>query len=152
MRRISLFCAAVILLAGSASICEAAEADAPASDTLSDYLHANGLPLVEGQSIVNESGERFVLLYGYVATDFSKFDAENLASDFMDDLDLAITDRIVVRPELLTMGTPGNSNSSADGTEPAADNAAADDGQEEADDQKWSKAGTCERPRPDRQP
>jgi hypothetical protein len=78
---------------------------------------------------INPGRRRFVLLYGYVATDFGKFDAEVQTSDFMNDPDVTITDRIVVRPELLTMGTPGNSNSSADGTEPAADNAAAD-GQE----------------------
>jgi hypothetical protein len=80
MRRICLIYVAVILLAGTASICAAAEADAPASDPLSDYLHANGLPLVEAQTIVDASGERFVVLYGYVATDFGKFDAEDPTS------------------------------------------------------------------------
>ena len=57
----------------------------------------------------------------------------------MDGPDVTITDRIMVRPELLTMRTPGNSNSSADGTEPAADNGGAD-AQEEADDQKLATA------------
>ena len=135
MRRIWLICVAVILLARAASICAAAEGYAPASDPLSDYLHANGLPLVEAQTIVNASGERSVLLYGYVATDFGKFDAEDQTIDFMNDPDVMITDRIVVRSELLTMVTPGNSTSSVDGTEPGADNTAADD-QEEADDQE----------------
>jgi hypothetical protein len=120
------------LLAGTTSICAAAEADDPAYDPLSDYLHANRLPLVEARTIVNASGERSVLLYGYVATDFGKRGAEDQARNFMDDPDVTITNGIVVRPELLTMRTPGNSNSSADGTEPGADNAAAD-GQEEVD-------------------
>jgi hypothetical protein len=95
-----------------------------------NYLHANCLPLVEARTIVNASGSS-VLLYGYVATDFGKRDAEDQTRDFIDDPDVTITNRIVVRPELLTMGTPGNCNS-ADGTEPAADNAAAD-GQDESD-------------------
>ena len=72
-----------------------------------------------------------MLLYGYVATAFGKLDAEELTQDFMDDPDVPIIDRIVVRPELLTM-MPGNSNSSADGSEPAADNAPAE-GQEQSD-------------------
>ncbi len=66
-----------------------------------------------------------MLLYGYVATDFGKRDAEDQTNDFMDDPDITIINRILLRPELLTMGTPRNYNSSADGTEPAADNAAA---------------------------
>jgi hypothetical protein len=122
---------AVILLAGAASICTAAKADSLASDPVCDYLHANRLPLVEAQTIVNARGGRSVLLYGYVATAFGKLDAEELTQDFMDDPDVPIIDRIVVRPELLTM-TPGNSNSSADGSEPAADNASAE-GQEQSD-------------------
>jgi hypothetical protein len=131
MRRICLIFVAVILLAETVSIGAAAEGDDPASDPLSDYLHANHLPLVEARTIVNASGERSVLLYGYVATDFGKRDAEDQTNDFMDDPDITIINRIVVRPELLTIATPGNSNSSADGIEPAADSAAAD-GQEEA--------------------
>jgi hypothetical protein len=122
---------AVILLAGAASICAAAKADDPASDPVCDYLHANRLPLVEARTIVNASGGRSVLLYGYVATDFGKLDAEEQTQDFMDDPDVTIIDRIVVRPELLNV-TPGNSNSSADGNEPAADNAPAE-GQEQSD-------------------
>jgi hypothetical protein len=124
---------AVILLAGTASIHAAPEADGPVSDPVSDYLHANRLPLVEARTIVTASGERSELLYGYVATDFGKLDAEEQTQDFMDDPDVPIVDRIVVRPELLTM-TPRISNSSADGNEPAADNAPAD-GQEQPDGQ-----------------
>ena len=133
MRRICLIFVAVILLAGTVSIGAAAEGDDPASDPLSDYLHANHLPLVEARTIVTASGERSELLYGYVATDVGKLDAEEQTQDFIDDPDVPIIDRIVVRPELLTM-TPRISNSSADGNEPAADNAPAD-GQEQPDGQ-----------------
>ena len=66
----------VILLAGIASVCAAAEADGPVSDPVSGYLHANHLPLVEARTIVTASGERSELLYGYVASDWGKLDAE----------------------------------------------------------------------------
>jgi hypothetical protein len=122
-----------ILLVGTASICAAAGADGPMSDPVSDYLHANRLPLVEARTIVTTSGERSELLYGYVATNFGKLDAEEQTQDFMDDPDVPIIDRIVVRPELLTL-TPRISNSSADGNEPAADNGPAG-GQEQPDGQ-----------------
>src|SRR5271170_122953 len=137
MHKVCLIFAAIILLTGIASICAAGDADDDAaSDPLSDYLHANRLPLVEARTLMNSSGERSVLLYGYVATDVGKRDAEDQTRDFMDDPDVTINNRIVVRPELLTMGMPANSNSSADGAEPAADNAAdgqaPDNGQEDA--------------------
>jgi hypothetical protein len=126
----------LILLVATASICAAAGADGPVSDPVSDYLHANRLPLVEAQTIVSASGVRSELLYGYVATDVGKLDAEEQTQDFIDDPDVLIIDRIVVRPELLTM-TPRISDSSADGNGPAADYAPADgqdqpDGQDEA--------------------
>ena len=121
----------VILLVGTTSICAAAGADGSVSDPVSDYLHVNRLPLVEARTIVTASGERSELLYGYVATDVGRLDAEEQTQDFIDDPDVPIIDRIVVRPELLTM-TPGNSNSSGDGSEPAADNARAE-GQEQSD-------------------
>jgi len=135
-QKFRLIFGAVILLAGTASICAASGADGPVSDPVSDYLHANRLPLVVARTIVTASGERSELLYGYVATDVGKLDAEEQTQDFMDDPDVPNIDRIVVRPELLTM-TPRIHNSSADGNEPAADNAPADgqqqpDGQDEA--------------------
>jgi len=126
----------VILLAGTASICAASGADGPVSDPVSEYLHANRLPLVEARTIVTASGERSELPYGYVASDVGRLDAEEQTQGFIDDPDVPIIDRIVVRPELLTI-TPRIHNSSADGNEPAADNAPADgqqqpDGQDEA--------------------
>jgi hypothetical protein len=132
-RKFWLIFGTVILLARTASICAVAEADGPMPDPVSDYLHANRLPLVEARTIVTASGERSELLYGYVATDVGRLDAEEHTQDFIDDPDVPIIDRIVVRPELLTL-TPSIFNSWADGNEPAADNAPAD-GQEQPDGQ-----------------
>ena len=124
-RKFWLIFGIVILLAPTTLICAAAESDGPWSDPVSDYLHANGLPLVEARTIVKPGGERSELLYGYVATDLGRLDAEEQTQEFMDDPDVPIIDRIMVRPELLTMTAP-ISDSSADGNEPAADNAPAD--------------------------
>ncbi|MGO9062068.1 MAG: hypothetical protein ACLQU2_32575 [Candidatus Binataceae bacterium] len=127
MRSLCLIFLAVVFLAGAGmSNCAAAEPDDSVPDPLSEFLHAHRLPLVEARTITDADGERSLLLYGYVATDLGKRDAEDQARDFMDDPDIKITNRIVVRPELLTLGTPANSTPSADGTAPAADDDAVD--------------------------
>jgi hypothetical protein len=122
MRRVCLFVLAVVLLAGISS-CTAIQPHDAGSDHLSDYLHTRRLPLVEARTIINDSGERSLLLYGFVATDYGKQDAEVKARDFVEDPDLTIVNRIVVRPELLTMGAPPNPAPDAAATVSAADNA-----------------------------
>lgn len=127
MRRIYLILAALTLLAGtSVSVCAAGDGNDASSDPLSDYLHANRLPLVEARTMTDSNGQRSVLLYGYVATDFGKRDAEEQTRDFLDDPDIAITNRIVVRPELLTLGNSNNSGAGASSTQTTDDNEALD--------------------------
>ena len=81
----------------------AADTGDGAADTLSAYLHGRRLPLVEARMVTNESGQRSLMLYGFVATDYGKRDAEDQARDFMDDPDVEIINHIKVRPELLTL-------------------------------------------------
>ena len=127
MRRLWLVVLVVVFLAGAGSSnCRAADSDDSLPDPLSEYLHAHRLPLVEAQTTTDASGGRSLLLYGYVATDLGKRDAEDQARDFMDDPDIKIINRIVVRPELLTLGMPADSNPSADSTAPTADDDAVD--------------------------
>lgn len=122
MCRVCLFVSAVVLLAGISS-CTATQPYNAGSDHLCVYLHTRRLPLVEARTIINDSGERSLLLYGFVATDYGKQDAEVKARDFVEDPDITIVNRIVVRPELLTMGAPQNPAPGAAGTVSAADNA-----------------------------
>jgi hypothetical protein len=93
----------------------AAEAPVPDTDQsarLTDYLHAHRLPLVGAQVLDSQSG-RSVLLYGYTATDFGKNDAETKARRFLRDNEVAISNRIRVRPELLSMKSTAPAASSA---------------------------------------
>jgi hypothetical protein len=116
--RVCLFVLAAVL-----SSCAATQPDNAGSVPLSDYLHAHRLPLVESRMIINDSGEPSLLLYGFVATDYGKQDAEVKARDFMEDRNITIVDRIAVRPELLTMGASQNRAPDLAGTASAADNA-----------------------------
>lgn len=84
------------------SDCSAAE---QTSVLLSSYLHQCGLPLVEARVIAGLAGNRTLLLYGFVATQFSKLDAESHALDFMDDPDVEISNLIKVTPELLSLSS-----------------------------------------------
>jgi len=75
---------------------------------LTDYFHAHKLPLVGASVIVNQSG-RQVILYGFAATGQGKTDAEEDAQRIVNDPKVAILNRIVVQPELVTMDQPSNS-------------------------------------------
>jgi len=110
--------AAVVLLTLGGH--DALAADDGSTDTLSVYLHAHRLPLVEARMLTGDRGERSVLLYGFVATDYGKRDAEDQARDFLDDPDISIINRIKVRPELLTLGRPANDYNSETGTQPTS--------------------------------
>ncbi len=122
MYRASVILLAAFLLSmiglGNAS---AADASDRSMDTLSAYLHGHLLPLVEARMVTNERGERSLLLYGFVATPYGKRDAEDQARDFLDDPDVAIVNRIKVKPELLTLGTPTDNSNAGTEAQPAAD-------------------------------
>jgi len=114
MRRLCLILGAAILSVGLAFANGfAADNGDGSADTLSAYLHAHRLPLVEARMVTNESGQRALMLYGFVASGYGKRDAEDQARDFMDDPDIEIINHIKVRPELLTLGTGSNSAASA---------------------------------------
>ncbi len=111
MRRLCLILVAAIFVVGLAFANGFALDNGDGSaDTLSAYLHAHRLPLVEARMVTNESGQRTLMLYGFVATGYGKRDAEDQARDFMDDPDIEIINRIRVRPELLTIGTANNNS------------------------------------------
>ncbi len=128
----SRFCLTLIAVLAVSAIAAgsvmAAESGETSFNTLSAYLHRNRLPLVEARMITGEGGERSVMLYGFVATDYGKRDAEDQARDFLDDPDIEIINRIKVRPELLTLGTrqdsPDTQNSAESPNRSGTDNGA----------------------------
>jgi len=88
------------------SVARAVNVDQAASQALTAYLKQHRLPLVGAQVIKENSGGRTVLLYGYVATDQGKADAERKAIAYLGNPAPTIDDRLVVKPELATMTAP----------------------------------------------
>lgn len=82
------------------------------STALTSYLQNNRLPLVGAQVFTNSSGDRRVILHGFVATDFGKQDAVAKSRRYLNEPRLPVVNRIVVRPELLASGDSGASSSS----------------------------------------
>lgn len=73
------------------------------SQSLTGYLHTHRLPLVGAQVLQNPDGSREVVLYGFTATDFGKHDAVTKTRRFLKDREIGVTNRIKVRPELLSL-------------------------------------------------
>jgi hypothetical protein len=85
-------------------------ADPDASKALTDYLKRHRLPLVGAQVLRNpNNGNRSVVLYGFVGSDFGRSDAERKTDDFINDPAVEVQNRIRVNPELLAAGasSPG---------------------------------------------
>jgi hypothetical protein len=74
--------------------------DSPKSQDLSDYLKHHSLPLVGAQVVTSASGGQQVILFGFVASDFGKADAEQKARHYMKDPTLVVDNRIKISPEL----------------------------------------------------
>ncbi len=89
-----------------AACAENLRVDTEQSRRLTDFLKHNRLPLVSAQVLSSPEGGRSVMLSGYTATDLGKSNAEKRTRLFLNDPDVAITNRIRVRPELLSMTTP----------------------------------------------
>src|SRR6202521_1012586 len=91
--------------------------DSPQSQGLSDYLKHHQLPLVGAQVVTSKSGGRQVILFGFVASDFGKTDAEQKARHYLKDSSLVVDNRIKISPELA--GGHGSSSSSGSGMPPS---------------------------------
>ncbi|HEY9156894.1 hypothetical protein [Candidatus Binatus sp.] len=83
--------------------------DSPQSQALSDYLKHHSLPLVGAQVVTSSSGGKQVILFGFVASDFGKTDAEQKARHYLKDPSLVVDNRIKISPELAgSRGSPGS--------------------------------------------
>ncbi|MGH7925503.1 MAG: hypothetical protein ACREQH_13030 [Candidatus Binatus sp.] len=87
--------------------------DSPQSQGLSDYLKHHSLPLVGAQVVTSPSGGKQVILFGFVASDFGKTDAEQKARHYLKDSTLVVDNRIKISPELA--GGKGGSGSTVNG-------------------------------------
>lgn len=83
------------------------------SRDLTSYLHSHRLPLVGAQVLRESDGGRRVILFGFTATDFGKQDAVTKARRFLKDREIAVSNRIKVRPELLSLNRKPAASSAA---------------------------------------
>jgi hypothetical protein len=105
--------------------------DSPQSQGLSDYLKHHQLPLVGAQVVTSASGGRQVILFGFVASDFGKTDAEQKARHYLKDQSVVVDNRIKISPELAgskggsagstVNGVPSANAMPSDGTDPYAE-------------------------------
>ncbi len=103
--------------------------DSADSQGLSDYLKHHSLPLVGAQVVTSASGGKQVILFGFVASDFGKTDAEQKARHYLKDRSLVVDNRIKISPELAGSGSrsgstvngvPSNNAMPSDGSDPYA--------------------------------
>jgi hypothetical protein len=99
--------------ASSAGTVAGGTIDSPQSQGLSDYLKHHSLPLVGAQVVTSASGGKQVILFGFVASDFGKTDAEQKARHYLKDTSLVVDNRIKISPELA--GSAGTSGSTVNG-------------------------------------
>ena len=81
--------------------------DSAAGEALTNYLRQNRLPLVGAQIGTASAGARRLVLYGYVATEFGKSDAESKAIAYLGSPRPEVVNRIVIQPEIATMKAGG---------------------------------------------
>ena len=95
------------------------------SGSLTNYLQKHKLPLVGAQVLANSNGNKQVILYGFVATDFGKQDAADKARRYLHEPDMPVINRIQVRPELASgsglSGYPTGKTSGANGSTGSAE-------------------------------
>jgi hypothetical protein len=102
------FCFASPIGAGFA---QSYKVDSPESQSLTTYLRQHRLPLVGAQVLTGGSGNRRVVLYGFVATEFGKNDAARKALAYVENgLPVGtpapnMENRIEIRPEISRMPT-----------------------------------------------
>lgn len=97
--------------------------DSPDSQGLSDYLKHHSLPLVGAQVVTSPSGGKQVILFGFVASEFGKADAEQKARRYLKDPSIVVDNRIKISPELggggsTINGVPPGNGAAPDGSNP----------------------------------
>jgi hypothetical protein len=112
-RRAGAIVAAAIALelaAGGPALAQRYTVDSAGSEALTAYLRKHRLPLVGAQVLKGSDGGERLVLYGFVATNHGRKDAERRALAFLGDEGIPIEDRIVVRPEIARMKASGGAS------------------------------------------
>lgn len=112
----ALMIAAAFVATPATAVAQEYTVDKAASEALTNYLRQNRLPLVGAQIGTAPSGARRLVLYGYVATDVGKSDAESKALANLGSPRPEVVNRIVIKPEIAQMKSGGEAGSQADGS------------------------------------
>jgi hypothetical protein len=94
------------------------------SQGLTDYLQSHHLPLVSGRVVSGPNGAPEVILYGYVASEFGKSDAEQKARTYLNQPNVLVDNRISISPELAGSNASSGSNggNGSNGGSPSSSN------------------------------
>jgi len=90
--------------------------DPAQSQALTEYFKAHHLPLVGAQVLSAPDGQKQVILFGYVRTDYGKGDAESRAKRYVKDPNATVDNRIKIEPSLANLNpsqSPDNPAASA---------------------------------------
>ena len=110
---------AALFLSAAAAMAQQYTVDRKTSDALSAYLKDNRLPLVSAQVLQDTSGARRLVLYGYVATQLGKDDAEQKAAKYLNSSGIQVTNRIAINPEVGKLGRTGSKRHGSSANQPA---------------------------------
>jgi hypothetical protein len=111
LKRLVLALALCCCLPG-ASRAQSYKVDTAETRSLTTYLRQHRLPLVGAQVLANGAGDRRIVLYGFVATEFGKNDAARKALAYVENgsqagtLTPTVENRIEIRPEIARMKGP----------------------------------------------
>jgi hypothetical protein len=99
--------ACVLAVTPAAAIAQDFTVDNAASEALTNYLRQHRLPLVGAQIGTAPGGARRLVLYGYVASQLGKSDAESKAIAYMGAPRPEVVNRVVIQPEIARMKSGG---------------------------------------------
>jgi len=110
-----------------AILAQSFKVDGPQSQSLTTYLRQHRLPLVGAQVLGDSAGNRRIVLYGFVATEFGKNEAVRQALAYLENGAQAgvsaprVENRIEIRPEIARMKTNAASAAGADAGDKSLD-------------------------------
>lgn len=120
LRSVMALWIAALLIGGGAAFAQSYKVDPADSQSLTTYLRQHQLPLVGAQVLGDVAGNRRIVLYGFVATEFGKNDAARKALAYVENGARAgmptpqVENRIEIRPEIARMKTQANTAAAAD--------------------------------------
>ena len=96
----------IVLAAARSARAQQYSVDRRASKALTADLRKNHLPLVGAQVMTAGGNQRRLVLYGFVASELGKEDAQKKAMQYLATPGIEVINRITVRPEIANLKEP----------------------------------------------